>query len=394
VRILVATQTYDPPLNGQGVFAIRLAEGLAAAGHDVMVLRPSECGRAYRREKNRTAIAGVRAWPLAPFAPQVYVTPRPKTGVDRALDAFRPDLVHFQDHYPLCWSAVRAACRRGLKLVGTNHFLPLNIRDEVSAFRRAPGLVDPWLWRWTLAPFRRADIVTAPSETAAELLRKQGLGRPVRAISNGVDTRRFRPEARGDRARMRRRYGLDPERALFLFVGRVEYEKRLDTVIDAMAILGRNDLQLAIAGTGRLRPTLESRTRRRLPPVAVVFTGFVSDEDLPALLRSADVFVMPSEAELQSIATLEAMASGLPVLASDAAALPELVKPGVNGLLFRSGEASDAAGAMARMMDARADWPRLGRAGREAAEGHDAALTVRRYETLYASLLSDARAFR
>jgi len=385
MRILIATQTYDPPLNGQGVFAIHLSRGLARAGHEVLVLRPSELRRPYRRRRRGLEVQGVRALPLLPFSSEVFVTPCPRSEVAAAFERFRPDVVHFQDHYPLCRSAVAAARRRGLPMVGTNHFMPLNIIDEVGLFRLAPGLVDPLLWRWVTSVFGRADVVTSPSETAASLLRARRL--KVRAVSNGVDTAHFRPDPRLDRAAVRRRYGLDPRRTVLLFVGRVEREKRLDVLVDALEILGGRDTQLAIAGKGSGERALRAEAGRRLPAGAVVFTGFVPDRDLPALLNCADIFVMPSEAELQSIATLEAMAAGLPVLASDAGALPELVQPGVNGFLFRSGSGRDAAQRLRELAGRRAGWPKMGAAGRAIAEGHDLSRTIRAYEDLYRRLL-------
>ena len=385
MRILVATQTYDPPLNGQGVFAVRLTGGLVRAGHEVLVLRPSETGRPYRRKRGGLEVRGLRAVPLWPFSRDVFVTPLPGPETSAAVEWFRPDAVHFQDHYPLCRAAVRAALRHGVPLVGTNHFMPLNIIDEVGIFRLAPDLVEPLLWRWVTALFGRADIVTAPSETAAKMLRDRGIR--ALAVSNGVDTAHFRPDPALDRATVRRRYGLDPGRTVILFVGRVEREKRLDILLEALEGLEEGGMQLAVAGKGSCERRLLALARRRLPPGSVVFTGFVPDAELPALLNSADLFVMPSEAELQSLATLEAMACGLPVLAADAGALPELVRPGVNGFLFRSGCGRDAAGRLKEMAGRRDEWARMGAASRAMAEAHDLSRTIRAYDELYRRLV-------
>ena len=118
----------------------------------------------------------------------------------------------------------------------------------------------------------------------------------------------------------------------------------------------------------------------------MVFTGYVPAQDLPALLNSIDIFAMPSEAELQSIATLEAMGTGRPVLAADAQALPELVKNGVNGYLFKAGDVDDAARRIGQLTDEREYWPAMGAASLTLVRPHSLGNTLLRYEDLYRSL--------
>src|SRR5439155_23320461 len=122
-----------------------------------------------------------------------------------------------------------------------------------------------------------------------------------------------------------------------LYVGRLDRGKRIAVLIHAFHRLSREDLQLPIAGRGRHGRALRALAERLALGRRVVFTGFVPDEDLPGLLNSVDVFVMPSEAELQSIATLEAMATGRPVLAEVALALPELMETNVIDYMIRDG---------------------------------------------------------
>src|SRR6202008_386605 len=98
-------------------------------------------------------------------------------------------------------------------------------------------------------------------------------------------------------------------------------------------ILEKTDVQLVLVGTGALRNHLENMVQELSLHRHVVFTGFVSDEDLPNLYRLADIFVIAGIAELQSIVTMEAMASALPVVAVNAVALPELIHHGENGFL-------------------------------------------------------------
>jgi 1,2-diacylglycerol 3-alpha-glucosyltransferase len=392
LRLAIATQTYDPHLNGQGAFARHLAEGLAHDGHQVLVLAPSDRFRAYCRVQNGVQVQAVTAIPVWPMAPQVHVTPLPAPVVHRALDDFQPQIVHIQDHYPLCRSVVHATVERKLPLIATNHFLPENMVDEVSLFSLFPEVISPVLWKTVLDVFNQADLATTPTETAAEILRSQDLRVPVHAISCGVNLEHFYPDPSVDRAEMRRRYGLDPECILLLFVGRLQGEKRLDVLIHALQRLARPDIQLAVAGRGAQRRELTEMASELIAAGRVVFTGFVPDEDLPGLLNSADIFVMPSDAELQSIATLEAMATGRPILAANARALPELVDDGVNGYLFEHGSPEEAARCLGELLRRREDWPAMGAASREIALPHDLANTIRRYEDLYHAAIGDREA--
>lgn len=390
MRVLIASQNYLQPNNGQAVFCKRLAAGLSAHGHSVAVLTPSDRGASITTREEGVAVERVRAHSLAPFYSDVFVT----FGVDREVDSLvarlQPDIVHLQDHFPLCRSVFRSAASRRLPLAATNHFLPGNIipfipvLGSIRALRRPLERCLMWM---ALPIFDASAAVTTPTETAARILRSFGLRTSVEAISCGVDTQRYRPDCTVERAAVRRRYGLDPEGALFLFVGRVDREKRLDVLIRALTRIDQSNIQLAIAGRGRDLGGFRRLAERLRLGRRVVFTGFVPGGDLPSLFNAADVFAMPSEAELQSIATLEAAASGLPILAADAQALPELVENGTNGYLFRAGDVDDAARSMVRLASDRQDWSRLGAASRRIAEAHSLHLTVRKYEALYLRLL-------
>jgi len=376
MRIAIAGQTYDTKTNGQGVFTVHLAEGLARSGHQVMLLMPSNQGAACRTFVNRVQIEAIGALSLAPLYRNVSVTLWPLRQVALLLDQFQPEIVHLQDHYPLCRSVLRAARERDLPTIGTNHFLPENMTPYVPLSRYCRASVDRILWRTVLDVLNQVRIVTTPTETAAEILRRQRIRIAVHAISCGVDLDRFYPDGCVDRNEMRRRYGLDPSRTVILYVGRLDREKRLDVLIEAIQRLNRDDLQLAIAGQGRNGRTLRALAAPLARDRRVVFTGFVPAADLPGLLNSVDLFAMPSEAELQSIATLEAMATGRPVLAADARALPELVQNGVNGYLFKAGDVEAACQRIAGFADEKSRWAPMGEASLAAAQRHSLPVTV------------------
>jgi 1,2-diacylglycerol 3-alpha-glucosyltransferase len=161
----------------------------------------------------------------------------------------------------------------------------------------------------------------------------------------------------------------------------------VDVLLQAASHLTRDDFQVAIVGFGLQEKTLRRQAQSLGLDGHVTFVGYVPPDDLPALYNSADIFVMPSPEELQSIATLEALACGKPVLAADARALPELVKPGVNGYLFRSGDPANAAIWMKKLLDSRDQWPALGQSGVEGVQRHSLKKSIQSYEQLYKSVL-------
>ena len=160
----------------------------------------------------------------------------------------------------------------------------------------------------------------------------------------------------------------------------------MESVIKAMAHLKRNDVQFAIAGKGRHLSALKTLCQKLQLGDRVVFTGFVPDDDLPLLLNSADIFVMPGYAELQSIATLEAMASGLPVLAADARALPELVAHNHNGYLFIPKSPMDVLFFIVQLLNNRSAWASMGAASLHKAQMHAQRNTTQRYVDWYSHL--------
>lgn len=376
MKILLVGQAYYRRDNGQAVFTMNLAEGLVAAGHQVLALVPSPTHKA-----QRTAINGVTVQkvPALALIDNTNITAFSHKLIEHTITAFQPDVVHVQDHYFLSHSALAVARDHRLLAVGTNHFLPENLTDNLPFGQWLHRPLDLLLWSTMLTVYNHLQAVSTPTETAAAILRAQGIRVPVTAISCGVDVARYQPRPALDRILLRKTYGLARDKILMLYIGRLDREKDLDLLIRAVAQVDRDDLQLVIGGKGNFRPELEKLCAESGLGDRVRFAGFIADADLPQLLNSVDLFAMPSHAELQSIATLEAMASGLPILAANARALPELVQPGVNGQLFAVGDVADAARKINLLIEQRDQWATMGANSRHKAECHAHAKVITRY---------------
>ena len=385
-RVLIATDTFMPDVNGAAYFTYRLATGLAERGNDVHVVCPSDTGPSMVDHREGITVHRLRSRPI-PLHPQMrFTAPLGLTDtIADLIDRVDPDVVHAQGHFTVGRATIRAARRTGVPVVATNHFMPDNLLHHVGVPERLRARVAAFGWRDAARVFSRADHVTTPTQIAANLFVDKGFTGHVEAVSCGIDLHRFTPGRIG-RGAARQRLGL-PDRPTIAFVGRLDEEKRLHEAVEAVAALRRSqvDVQLVLAGTGPLRGDLAARAAAL--GADVHFPGFVPDADLPLVYTAADVFVMPGVAELQSIATLEAMASGLPVVAADAVALPHLVRDGDNGYLYRPGDVTELTGHLRSLLADDLARRRMGHHSRSIATAHDHQRSLARFEEIYASLV-------
>lgn len=384
MRILICGMMYLPELNGQSIFTANLAEGMAARGHSLCVLMPGKQWRTLRFNLHGVDVVQLPALHLGIIHNDLRLSLLSQRVVRRELDRFKPDVVHVQDPSPLCQTLVREAHRRGIPVLATHHPGP-----EITA----PYLMKsrPWIkhtaekvaWDFVLNHLKQADMVTVPSRSSATMLADHGLDKSAWPVSCGTHLDDFTPLPNLDRAAVRARYGLNPAGLLLVYVGRIDIEKNINVLVDAMGLVEHAGIQLAIAGTGALDAQLRRSIAQRRLTQRVRLLGKVAHQDLPELINCADVFAMPGDAESFSIATLEAMACAKPVLAANAAALPELVVHGVNGYLFSARDPQNAA----QWIDCLAEKPErlaaMSQASLERAQRHRLESVLERYEQIY-----------
>lgn len=255
--------------------------------------------------------------------------------IARLLDTLEPEIVHTQAHFVIGRYAFSEASRRGIPVVATNHFMPDNVRPYVRAPKKLIDGGTALAW-WDLRrKFQSADFITVPTQLAADLLTQNGFTSPIRAVSCGIDLERFsqaRSNGLGGNGTAAEAGDTAPR---VLFVGRLSAEKHVDDIVRAVA---RTDpalgLELDVVGGGDQEEPLKALAAELGVGDRVHVLGKISDKALMEAYQRSTFFCMPSTAELQSIATLEALAFGKPVVLADAVALPHLVRDGVNGYLF------------------------------------------------------------
>jgi glycosyltransferase involved in cell wall biosynthesis len=259
--------------------------------------------------------------------------------------------------------------------------MPENVYAHFHPPQRLAPLLDRWGWAHLCRAFERLDAVTTPTKTAARLLVASGFSKPVRVISNGVDLERFHPRHRESVPQAA--FNL-PQKPRLLYVGRLDPDKHIDDILRALPLMLKGaDVHLVIVGRGGEEEYLKTSAARLGMTAHITFAGFVPDEDLPGMYGLADCFLMAGTAELQSIATMEAMASGLPVVAADAMALPELVADGENGYLFPARDHVALADRIARIIGNGELRRQMSQNSLRHIQAHDIEKTVDQFEHTY-----------
>jgi 1,2-diacylglycerol 3-alpha-glucosyltransferase len=388
VRVGLVTDFYYPWIAGPSAAIRNLAHGLADRGHEVHVLAPSPTGPRGRECDGQVFVSRIPTMPVpVGYRLRASVLPR---GVGRWLAEIGPDVVHVHHPFPISAQAVFTARREGVPVIATNHTIPscslYGLRRTGAIYHTAHAAFA----RWIVYLLNQCDCVTTPTDTAARLLSDLGFTRPVTTISNGIDCSRFSPRPPDDH--LRHRLGLDG-RPVVLYTGRLDSEKDMDTWLRAAASCAESaDVQFVVGGEGAERSRLEAFGQRIGLGPRVRFIGYVEDDDLPALYRLATVYFITSSVELQSITTLEAVCSGLPVVAANAGALPELARPNANGFLFESGDHVAAARALSGVLTDNQSRERMSAESRRIGLEHDLARTVDKYEAHYRSLNAEGTA--
>jgi glycosyltransferase involved in cell wall biosynthesis len=378
LRILIGADTFPPDVNGAANFASRLAAGLVERGHEVHVEAPASSrkhGDFLEEHDGATfMVHRIYSWRWYPHDWLRFVLPwRSQAHAARLLDAIKPDVVHIQSHIVVGRGLARQAALRGIRVIGTNHFMPENMIEHtlLPKFLRRKAI--EIAWNDAAKTFALCEAVTSPSRKAAEFLETETKLRGVHAISCGIDAGLY--TANFDKRTENR----------VVFVGRVTGEKHLDVLLKAVAALDPAlDAKLDIVGGGDLMNQLKQLAKDLGIANRVNFLGYVTDEQLRSALTHATVFAMPSIAELQSIATMEAMASALPIVAANAMALPHLVHHGENGYLFEPGSVSDLTEKLTDVLtQSDDDLTRMKKSSLKYIAAHDIQRTISIFESLY-----------
>ncbi len=376
---MLGGDTFAPDINGSASFAKRLAVELKNRGHEVHMVAPSPDGPGRSGLETHDGVEfmvhRLTSWRWLPHPWLRFALPwRAKSNARRLIEKYRPDVVHFQSHIIIGGGLAPVAKERGIRLIGTNHTMAENIAQHVTIL---PPPMLRWLirtqWKAAANVYALADVVTTPTKRSSDYFEQMTGLTGVHSISNGIDTANYVPsfEPRTENR--------------VVFVGRLDEEKCIHELLQAFALLDADlDAKLDIVGHGEDLHRLERLARDLHITDRVIFHGKIPDEQLRDILTRGAVFAMPSRAELQCIAAMEAMASALPVVAANAMALPHLVHSGENGQLYEPGDIPAFAAHLTTVLTASPDaYTAMKKASQRIVAKHDLQATVDTFEALY-----------
>jgi glycosyltransferase involved in cell wall biosynthesis len=319
LRIAVVTETYPPEVNGVAMTLGRIVDGLQVRNHQIQLIRPRQHVGDIPTPTATLTQHLQRGIPLPRYEGLKMGLPA-KTALTKLWTKHRPDVVQIATEGPLGWSALAAANKLRLPVASDFHtnFHSYSNHYGFGLLRRA---IVAYLRKF----HNKAAVTLVPTDGIRRELEASGYEN-IEVIGRGVDTRLFHPGRRD--AALRAQWGVDDNTPVALYVGRLAAEKNLALVFDAYDAMRvvMPTTRLVLVGDGPERAGWQAKR-----PDAI-FCGTQIGEALAAHYASADVFLFPSLTETWGNVTIEAMASGLAVIAYDCAAAEEVIRHGENGL--------------------------------------------------------------
>ena len=384
MNIVLVTETYFPYISGISSSTHSIARYLADHGHSVTIVTP----RAVHPDRSVDMEHGlrvVRTWAVPdPWYIGRMITPFPLflANVDRVI-ASGVDIVHVQEPTSLGYSALLSAHRRHIPVVGALHF------SFGQVAKMVPLIPKPLLFaviriylRWYYNHF---DAIMTPTDIFAQILRDMGVTSPIQPISNGVNTTEYAPVT--DKMKLRKKLGLPADHFLFIVIGRLDPDKRLGDIVEALPWAHKN-IDLVIVGRGPDEKKLQSEAEKLGVADHIHWLGGIKEHEVAPVCQAVDGFAMMSVDEVQSIAMLQALASGLPIIAADAKWLKGLVVQGSNGFLVGPHDSKALAQKMNELADDEKLRKTMGAKSREISLHHDKTMSMARVETWYKDVIA------
>ena len=334
MRIAIFTETFLPKVDGIVVKVCRLLEHLEKRGHDAILFAPSGSPREFAGYR----VYAHRSLPV-PFYPELNISP-PWALVDQKLREFKPDLIHLVNPVSLGLAGLRTAKLYQVPVLASYH-------TDVPGFAEHwnLGFLSESIYRYARWIHNKVDLNVCPSEFTRRQLYEHDF-KNVEIWRGGVDIKLFSPQKQTEAMR-KNLSGGDVERPLMLYVGRVSPEKKIDRLFPILKEYP--EVRLAVVGDG---PSMQD-LKKKFSGTDTVFTGYLKGEELAAAYASGDIFAFTGDKETFGNVVVEAMASGVPVLAPNSGGVTDLVVDGYNGRLYDPYTASSIIEAIKEMIEDR-----------------------------------------
>jgi 1,2-diacylglycerol 3-alpha-glucosyltransferase len=394
MRIIIFTDTFLPQINGVVTYVLETSKILAARGHKILIFAPQSKGSGKINLNNPNI--EVIASPSIEFPTyKEYKIALPSVmKYYKIAEKFHPDVFHIQSPFSLGLAGLYIAKGMAKPVVSTYHTL---LPDFIKYYLPIPilkdgNLINDFTWRLSNYFYNRCDLVLTPSGIMRDMLVKHDIKVPVQVLSNGIDLDVFKPESQDTKNLIKDRFGLG--NITLIHSGRMSFEKNIQVLIKAFALIRKNidkDVKFLMIGDGPALSDLKKIAADLKVSQDMIFTGYLSRKFLLAFLKSSDIFVTASTMETQGIVVLEAMATGMAVIGADKMALPELIKDGVNGYLFKPGNEKMLAEKMLKVIQSDKLRAKMAANSLDLVKAHSINLTIEKLEKIYSDLIKNKR---
>lgn len=391
MKIIIGTESFLPNLSGVSIASRNLAENLTKAGHKVVILCPGDKHGTFVDPKFREyKVYRVRSI-VNPFRKGYRITSASRAEIQEVVETVKPDLIHIQDVATIGLSLRNIGNEFNIPIIVTNHF---SLEFALSYIKVKPliPISRLSLIRYLVRFYNRCTLVTTPTETIAKQIRSWGVKTQVIAVSNGVDYKKFaKPLSVEKIIGFKLRYNL-PNKPIVLYAGRIDKDKSVDVIIRAIPkVIKKVDAHFVFAGGGDMIEVMKNLANNLGVIDRVHFIGKIDNQtsDYQALFQASNVFAIASLIETQSLVTLEAMSTGLPIVAVNFNALPELVKNHENGYLFPPNSDKSLAYGLIRVLTNRAMSRKMGKVSQIIASTHEIGKKFKEILAIYQKLTDD-----
>ena len=392
MRIAYLTQSYPPMISGAAILVERLAKAMASRGHQVLIIAASDKNYSYRSDQENLSILRLRSIhnPLR-VGQRFLLYPRSQTL--QALSEFCPDIIH--THEPLLMGKLGLAYARAVQIpiLLTVHQGPWFVPRYLPNIPGIRPVTESILWMYARGVVRQFTSVITPSQTISDLVESMTGIQPM-TISNGIALNTFQSSLPNEgHTTLRKRLHIPADVPVILHVGRLDVDKNVERVLQAAAqAVHQTDAHLLIVGDGSQKNILMKLCDALSIADRVHFPGYMGLNDgLPEVYRLASLFVTASEIEVQSLVLLEAIASGLPIVAVRATFVPEVVHDGINGFLAEPGDIHGLASAISTILNNPVLRQKMGKSSRVLAELHDIEASLDLHEQFYDCFVKQLR---
>ncbi len=386
MKIAIFSDTFMPAVNGVANVVYQSALALSGRGHDVRLYTVSRFhnGNLSAIFHNKVTPVTLPSLPFWGYKGERMALPSGRSMLD--LKKFGADIIHVHTPFLVGWEAVISAKLRKTAIIGTHHtfydYYLKHIKLDNPAMKK-------FSWKYIVSFYNNCDLVLAPTRALADELKANGLKPRYEILPNAIDTHAYRPAGEKDKTALKRGFGVTGR--AFIYMGRLSYEKSIDRVITAFAQAAKADsaATLMLVGDGPEKDKLEQQCARLGIEGRVKFTGYLNGAKLLAALQAGDLFLTASESENMPISILEAMATGLPVIATATGGLPEIIEDGFNGRLISFADPGKAAREMLSLLNNTAALEAFSQAARRRALDYSLDRVTAQLEKIYKFALTN-----